>query len=137
MANLSITAVNFLTQPTPISLKLGETVADFDIVYVSQQIAYNAKCDDGAKLAAEYFCLRGGLINEWGLMIPLTSGLELQVTLGAGALVATDRYVLSTTAGKIMPDTDLASGNKLVEIGVGSATDKLLLGVKVTDISHA
>jgi hypothetical protein len=52
------------------------------------------------------------------------------ITIGAGAAPAVGTiYCLSATAGGIAPSADLATGNRTTILGVGAATNAIVLRV--------
>lgn len=57
------------------------------------------------------------------------------ILLGATAAPAKGVYVLSANPGKIAPVADLASGHRIVVLGVGNGTNTLVQDISVSGIT--
>ena len=137
MADLTITATS--VQPKArtngTGVQFGEAVTPGQAVYKSTADSkyYLADCDVAATAPCSGISLSYAGADEYGFMFNQPGeGLDLGATLVVGEI-----YVVSDTAGNIMPFADLTTGQFLSIIGIASATDRLNMGIKNTAIAVA
>lgn len=135
MADLVITAnsvrVQALTPAT--SVQFGEAVTPGQVVYrsSSDNKYYKADCDASSTADIDGIVISHASADDYGYVFNSTnSKLDLSVTLTTGTA-----YVVSDTAGNIMPDTDLTSGQLLSIIGYGDADGLLSYQPNVTGLT--
>jgi len=123
MADLSITATSVVTvSGTVIKKVAGETIVAGDAVYV--------KAADGKawKMQADGTSEESGVGVDFGIALnggsagqPILFQVDGSVTLGGSTTAKTTSYMVSAAAGKICPQADLISTNKITYLGY--ATD--------------
>lgn len=125
MADLVITAnsvrIQGLTQAIPV--QFGDAVTPGVVVYrsSSDNKYYKSDCDAASTDGIDGIAVSHASADDYGYVFNArNSKLDLSVTLTTGTT-----YVVSDTAGNIMPDTDLTSGQYLSIIGYGDATGLL------------
>jgi hypothetical protein len=131
MADLTITAANVTTGSRTTRIQVvesGEAVTQGQPIYLdpatSTYLKADANVDD--KIAVEGIVITPGGIG--GFPTIATSGLvNLGTTLVPGTI-----YVLSDTAGGIMPAADLSVGDNVVILGAATTTALLNLDIQVT-----
>ena len=128
MADLSITAASVKStgaSPRISRVLFGETITQGQALYrkASDGEYYKADADAGTDEAAEVagVALTPGGDGEYGYVV--TQG---DVAIGATVTVG-EIYVLSGTAGGICPEADLASGDRVTVIGVGTTSTVISL----------
>jgi len=134
MANLTITGVLTPGDAEPVTLKLGETCAAFDLVY-RDDVDNKYYLSDATLLqryVASHILLFAGGADDYRVALPLTRGTTL-ILIGP-TLVVANSYVISATAGKIADRADLVSTNFLNELGAGSTTANMLITNNPTGI---
>lgn len=121
MANLAITSVKWVAQFTPISVKLKESVSQFDLLYVASDNQYGlAVCTDATKILPTAIALMAGVAGEWVPAVKLN--VNDQITITATPAVAQGvQYYLSATGGKIAPYADLVTGNYVSQTILGKS----------------
>jgi len=137
MANYAVTAVKTLTKPDPKAIQAGEALSQFDIIYVdtTTQKGFQAINSNANKLNVAYICLTAAALDEYAICLPLSSGVELEVTLSSGTFTVPERIILSATAGKMAPLADLASSQYLVEIAYATTTSRIKLDKNNTGVT--
>lgn len=137
MAAVTFTGVrpaSSLTTTEPVAA--GATIAAGEVVYLDTADSNKAKLADNNASAATAV-VKG---------IALTSGVS-----GSGLIVATGNsitlvgasmtqgltYYLGATAGQIVPEADLATGNYVCRLGVASSATQLELSIANTGIQRA
>lgn len=131
MADLTITAASVTTGSRTTRIQVvesGEAVTQGQPIYLdpatSTYLKADANVDD--KIAVEGIVITPGGIG--GFPTIATSGLvNLGTTLVPGTI-----YVLSDTAGGIMPAADLSVGDNVVILGAATTTALLNLDIQVT-----
>jgi len=134
MANVTITKFKF-TSLTPTSPHtIGEAIVAGQLCYKLADKLMLADCTDATKTDARYVATSDGDADGdvvHAVDIINTTTLEdtgTPFTVGAA-------YVLSATSGRIAPIADLASTNKLVVLGYGSATNQIRFKLDNTGIA--
>jgi hypothetical protein len=123
MADLSITATSVVTISGTVSKKVaGETITAGAAVYVksSDGKLWNMQADgttEEAGVGVDFgIALNGASVNQ-----PVLFQLDGSLTLGGATTAKTTSYMVSAAAGKICPQADLVSTNKITYLGY--ATD--------------
>ena len=132
MADLAITGISFSENYSPVTIKLGEAAAAFDVVYLLTGEYFLADATDAAKANAAYLLLVGGAAGQFATAIPFQRTATLVVT---PALVQGDAYFLSANPGKIAPKSDLVTGNQLTELLKAASPTDARLALDVTGIA--
>ncbi len=120
MADLVITPtdVRILGRTQARVVQFGEAVTPGQLTYTlsSDGKQYLTDCDDALKIAMTGIVLSYCAADDYGYVFDSRgSTIDLGVTLTEGVT-----YVVSDTAGKIMPQTDLTTGQYLSILGYGS-----------------
>jgi hypothetical protein len=131
MADLTITAANVAvgSQTTRISIvQVGEAVTQGQPIYPDSTTAKYLKADANvdAKIQVGGVALTAAASN--GFVVMASSG---SINLGATLTIGTI-YVLSDTAGGIMPSADLSAGDNVVILGTATTTALLNLDIQIT-----
>ena len=128
MADLTITAANVsLVSGVPFpDQRAGGAITTGDVVYqADDQTWQRAKASGTVQEAGS---------NNYGIALATAAAADARISvagpgctvaLGAGAIGTI--YCISATAGKIAPAADMASTNKVTILGVGVATNRLVL----------
>lgn len=134
MANLAITNITLTSfNQRASAVQLGETCAMYDVVYKDANNKYSlADCTDPLKAVAEFILMGGGVLDNFVLAMPLNGSMVITST---PTLVTNTQYVLSATAGKIAPKSDLITGNLLTELFRASSTSGANFRVDATGIA--
>lgn len=125
MANLSPTAANVKRVSGHTEQRVaGEAVTRGAPCYIkaSDRKAYLGQCDSTAEEAEAYWIALNDAAADQPVTLQKGGDLDVGAVLTAGVI-----YVLSATAGKIAPASDLVSGNRLTVIGVPLSTSRLRL----------
>lgn len=134
MADVTVTAANVKPTSTAIvqNVTYGESVTQGQPVYLSSGKYYKADANASATAAAAVgIALTPGGTDEFGIIA--TGG-----TIDVGGTLAVGRvYVVSATAGGIAPSADLSTGHYVTTLGVATASNRLLLNVKVSGVQYA
>ena len=137
MADLSITQAQVqpgANAPTK-TATAGETITPGMPLYVKAADSKLYKADADATATAD--CV-GIALSEGaaGQYVTYQYGRST-VTLGAGAAPAQGTaYYVSTTAGGICPEADLGSGDYMTYLGIGDASNGLVLGIHASGVAH-
>lgn len=132
MADLTITATSVLPSGTgsTTSGTAGETILTGEVVYLKAADArlWKAQADG----TAEEGTAAGVALNGASAGQPLQVQTGGPMTIGA-TTVKTTTYVLSALAGKICPQADLVSTNRIVRIGYATGVvGEFVVDIKVT-----
>lgn len=136
MADMSITAsdVHLVSAGEATYVQFGEAVTAGMAVYMDtdDEMYYKADCDavDTAVIAG--VTITGGEANGWGYIATIR-GQEIDI---GGSVTVTQEYVVSDTAGLIMPASDLTTGQYYSLVGIGSTSTNMVLGLLATGIQH-
>lgn len=122
MSNLVVTSVKWAAQFTPISVKLKESVSQFDLLYVASDNQYGlAVCTDAAKIFPAAIALLDGDAEEWIPAVKLNVNDQITIT-ATPAVTQGVQYYLSATGGKIAPYADLVTGNYVSQTILGKGS---------------
>jgi hypothetical protein len=131
MANLSgITAVR-PTETTQLRIvKYGATIAAGQPVVVSAGKYILADANASAALAAaEGVAMTPGVDNGFGVM-----AFGGPIILVGTTMVVGETYLVSPTAGAIMPNVDRATGDFVTRLGTASSATQLNLSIQATGV---
>lgn len=135
MADISITAANVLpgSNARTENGTFGATVTQGQAVYLDASDGkYKLADNDNATAAVRR--PRGIALNAGSNGQPATIQTSGSITIG-GTLTAGTVYVLSSTAGGIAPQADLASGDDVVILGVATSTTVLALDIQISGVT--
>jgi hypothetical protein len=130
MADLTVTATSVVqTAAQTATGTAGETILAGEAVYLkaADSRLWKAQADGTTEEATAV----GVALNGGGAAQPIVYAFGGTINIGA-TTVKTTTYVLSALAGKICPQADLVSTNKIVRIG--HATDAV--GAFIVDIRN-
>jgi hypothetical protein len=137
MADLTITATSVEVQNNAASIlsKFGEAVTPGQVVYrsTSDSKYYLADCDDAAKSNIAGIAITYAAADSFGYVFT-ANGRDID--LGA-TLVSGEIYIVSDTAGNIMPYADLTTGQYLTILGFAKSTSLLTLDINNTGLTKA
>lgn len=130
MADLTITAGNVVAGA---NAKIeqgfsGGTLAGGKAVYKDTADASKFKLGDCDDASATVRTLYGVALNGASAGQPVAIQTEGDITIG-GTVVVGEIYVLSDTAGGIMPEGDLETGDYVAVLGVGISTTQIRMGI--------
>lgn len=134
MADLTVTATSVVNTSAQIASGIaGETVLAGEAVYVKAADGklWKAQCDgtteESIQGVAGGVALNGASVNQ-----PITYAANGLINIGA-TTVKTTTYVLSALAGKICPQADLVSTNKITRIGHATGVaGEFIVDIKAT-----
>ncbi len=137
MADLSQTAANVgLTDEsssTSVSVKqAGEALTQGQPVYLNSNKYYQCQGNTVAAAACVGICLTPAATDEYFVLAPNGSVVDLGGTLSIG-----ETYAISATKGAIAPVGDLTSSEYVTTIGTAKAADTLKLVIDQTETLHA
>lgn len=127
MVDISQTPANvtWVSGTRPTVVKAGATIAAGQPVYLNTTTLEHELCDADTDAASNFagVSLTGGVDGRDMLIAPPGAVINWGATLTAGTL-----YTLSTTAGGICPDVDLATGDyvNVLAIGAGTANAEII-----------
>jgi len=138
MSDIVITPadVGLVSAVSGVFVQFGEAVSAGETVYLDSTSGkyYLADADDSAKdSVAGVVISAGGAADGYGY---IANGTGVVLTIG-GTTTAGQVYVLSNTAGGIMPESDLTTGQYVSVVGVGDTGNKLVLGINNSGVQHA
>lgn len=130
MADISVTAANVLvgTGASTAYGTAGETITAGQTVYIDTADGNKIKkgdCDSGTVVVRT---LAGVALNGGATGQPIKYITAGPYTVG-GTVVAGRVYVLSDTAGGIMPESDLEAGDYLSILGWGKSTTEIQVDI--------
>jgi hypothetical protein len=129
MADLTITAANVVaTSGTRETLTAGATITAGQLVVLDSTTGRMVLADNNHATAALRIP-RGIALHGASNGQPLTILKSGDITIGATLTAGTD-YYLSATAGGICPRADLATGHKVVLLGLAESTSVLALDIQ-------
>lgn len=121
MADISVTAANvkWVSGARPQIVKAGATITRGQAVYQNTTTLEHELADADTDAASEFagIALSDGYDGADMLIAPPGAVINWGATLAAGTV-----YVLSTTAGGVAPEADLASGDYVVVLAIGAGT---------------
>lgn len=137
MAAVTFTGVrpaSSLTTTEPVAA--GATIAAGEVVYLDTADSNKAKLADNNASAAtavvKGIALTSGVSGS-GLIVATGNSITL---VGASMTIGLT-YYLGATAGQIVPEADLATGNYVCRLGVASSATQLELSIANTGIQRA
>jgi len=135
MADVSITAANVLPGDDAVIEHgtYGATVTQGQVVY-QDSADKKLKLADNDHAAAAVRGFRGIALNAGANGQPGSIQRSGDITIG-GPLVAGTTYCLSSTAGGICPQADVASGDEVIVIGVAKSTSVLTIRAVDTGVT--
>lgn len=134
MADITVTAANVVpgTGATLKTATAGEAIAAGKSVVINPDTKKLMLADNDS--ATAYVRGAGGVsVNGAALNQPCTFITDGPFNPGATVVKGTT-YCVSSTAGGICPQADLASGDEVVIIGVASDTDEIVVGLRDTGV---
>jgi hypothetical protein len=136
MAALSgITAVRPTSSTISANVMYGATISAGQAVYLDAADAKYKLCDNNASAAIAAIkgvAMTPGVDTGYGYVATGGSIVLVGTTMSVG-----ETYYAGATAGEIVPDADLATGNYISRIGTGASATQLDLTIKATGIVHA
>ena len=136
-ADLTITPADVAIKssaPTPETVQAGEAITQGQPVYYSAADGKYYKCDsdlsEAASEAAGIALSAAGTDGYFALVRP-GGVVDLGATLTKGVV-----YVVSDTAGGIMPSTDWDSGDYMVILGVAINTTDIQFNIVTTGVTY-
>jgi hypothetical protein len=138
MADLSITAANVVADSGAVSIQTytaGATITAGQAVYIDTANSNVIKLaqSDGTALEAT---VKGIAMHGAASGQPIAVAVSGDLDLGASLTVA-QVYILAQTAGGIAPVGDLASGDYLSIIGMGTVADNFKLSITNSGVEKA
>jgi hypothetical protein len=137
MADLVITPTSVAVQSGGggTLVQFAETTTPGDALYRSTSDGkyYLADCDTEPQAKVAGIAITYGAADDYGYMF---AGQSQDINLGA-TLTSGEIYVVSDTAGNIMPYADLTTGQYLSIIGFAKSTSLLTLDVNITGLTKA
>lgn len=136
MTDISQTPANvtWVSGTRPVVGKAGATIAAGQAVYLNTSTNEYELTDADTDAASNFagISITGGVDGRDMLIAPPGAVINWGATLTAGTI-----YTLSTTAGGICPDEDLATGDYVVVLAIGAGTANAeIIGKKGTAV-HA
>ena len=126
MANLSITAANVATSlGSQISNTAGVAITAGQVIYLDSTTSTMKLADADALLTA---AVTGIAVNSAAAGQPVTYQPNGLITIGATVVVGT-AYYLSSTAGGICLESDLASGDYVTFLGIATTTAIIAINI--------
>ena len=113
----------------------GATIAAGKPVYLDTSDNKYKLADNNASAttaASTGIALTPGVDGGYGYVATRGSIILVGTTMAVG-----ETYYVGATAGEIIPDADVATGNYVTRLGVASSTTQLDLEVKATGVVHA
>lgn len=137
MADLTITATDVEVENNNPGtwVRFGVAVTQGQVVYRStaDNKYYLADCDASATARAAGIVISNADADNYGYIL---SGTNSKINLGA-TLAQGEVYVVSDTAGNIMPITDLTTGQYITILGIAESTSLLRMRMYDSQITHA
>lgn len=137
MADLIITAtdVEVENNNAGVFVRFGVAVTQGQVVYRStaDNKHYLADCDASATARASGIVISNADADNYGYIL---TGTNAKINLGA-TLSKGEVYVVSDTAGNIMPITDLTTGQYITILGIAESTSILRMRPYDSQITHA
>lgn len=121
MADITVTAsqVKWVSGVRPVIVKAGAAITRGQAVYLNTTTLEYELADADTAAASEFagIALTDGQDGSDMLIAPPGAVIDWGATLVAGTI-----YVVSTTAGGVAPDVDLAAGDYVVVLAIGAGT---------------
>ena len=134
MTDIAPTAANVKasSNTTVVRVQYGEAVDQGEVVYLKSDdkywLAYNA---NSTVAAVKGVALTPNVADGWGI-IATAGDIDIGDTLAIGTI-----YTVSSTAGAIHPEADLATTELVSVVGFGKTAALLTLSIQATGIAHA
>jgi hypothetical protein len=136
MAALSgITAVRPTVNTKMQLVKYGATISAGQPLYLDSADGEYKLCDNNASAATATITgisMTPGVDGGYGYMAISGSIILVGTTAAVG-----ETYYAGATAGEIVPDADLASGNYIARVGTAESTTQIKLNIEYTAVTHA
>lgn len=137
MADLSITPANVeagTDNPAIVDGNAGEAFDAGDVVYLdaTSQTWFKALNDTEAHAAARGLAL--GTAEAAGQRVGIQQ--RRSITVGSASIVVGEVYVVSSTAGKMCPASDLTTAQWVTIVGVGESATTIYLCPTITEIQY-
>lgn len=121
MTDISVTAANvkWVSGNRPLVVKAGATITRGQAVYLNTSTLEHELADADTDAASQFagIALTDGADGSDMLIAPPGAVINWGATLTAGTI-----YTLSTTAGGVGPEADLAAGDYVVILAIGAGT---------------
>ena len=132
----SITAVRPTSNTVVELMQYGATISAGQVVYADSSDSNKAKLADNNASAAT------AVVKGIAVTPGVSGGYGYVATGGSIILVGTTAavgktYYLGATAGEIIPEADLATGNGVSRLGVASSTTQVDLDINNTGVTYA
>jgi hypothetical protein len=131
----SITAVRPTSNTTVSLVQYGATISAGQSVYLDAADSKYKLADSNASAATaavKGVAVTPGVDGGYGYVATAGSIILVGTTMAVG-----ETYHVGSTAGAIVPDADLTTGDYVSRIGTGASTTQLDLSIKATGITHA
>lgn len=115
-------------------VQYGATVALGNPLYLdTSDNKYKLADANASAVTANASCvaMTTGVDGDYGI-VAISGSIEF-----VGSTLAVGVYVLGATAGSIVPETDLTTGDYLTQIGSATSTTVMLLDIVATGAVHA
>lgn len=136
MAALSgITAVRPTSDTKSQLVKYGATISAGQPLYLDSADNEHKLCDNNASAATatiKGIAMTPGVDGGYGLMAVSGSIILVGTTAAVG-----ETYYAGATAGEIVPDADVATGNYISRIGTAESATQIKLAIEYTGVTHA
>jgi hypothetical protein len=134
-------ALSGITAVRPTSSTIVEKV-NYGATISAGQAVYLDPADNEHKLADNDLSATAARARGIAMTPGVDSGQGMIATNGSIILVGTtmavgETYYAGATAGEIIPDADLATGNRVTRLGTAASATQLDLDVRATEIVHA
>jgi hypothetical protein len=121
MTDITVTTANvkWVSGTRPQVVKAGATIARGQVVYLNTTTLEHELADADTDAASNIagIALTDGVDGSDMLIAPPGATINFGATLTAGTI-----YTLSTTAGGVAPEADLATGDYVTVLGIGAGT---------------
>lgn len=129
-----ITAVRPTSSTKSSLVAYGATISAGQPVYLDTTDNEYKLADNNASVitqAAKGIAMTPGVDGGYGYIATDGSIILVGTTMSVG-----ETYFVGATAGEIIPDADLATGNYVSRLGTAASTTQLDLSIKATGITH-
>lgn len=131
----SITAVRPTSNTVSSLVQYGATISAGQPVYLDAADSKYKLTDSNASAATaavKGIAMTPGVDAGYGYVATGGSIILVGTTMAVG-----ESYYVGATAGTIVPDADLTTGDYVSRIGTGASATQLDLSIKATGITHA
>ena len=133
MADLTITNIDVISTVNAENGVAGEAIAKYSVLYLNStdnKFYLSSNDVNDATSIATHLALTTSILDGQLLVIDIRRDYVLALT--GPTLVVGSIYVLSSTPGKIAPEADLVTGDRVTVIGYGSTAANLFTASKAT-----